>query len=127
MASNVNLIERAVLMREGYFSLDGALMVNTGASTGRSTKERFVVRHPELEDEIDWGRNQPISSEFGQKFFEALQSRVLKKDDGDQFSMQGFVGCFPIKVNSKSPWHIAFARNMFRRVPVHSLADQVAR
>ena len=65
-------------MEEGHLSPDGALMVNTGASTGRSTKERYVVQRPEVESDIAWGGvNQPISPEFGQKFFTALENRIM--------------------------------------------------
>ena len=120
---NVDLIEKAVLMGEGHFSSDGAFIVNTGASTGRSTKERFIVRHPEVEEEVSWGGvNQPISCEWADKFFEALESRV---EGGPHFDMTGFVGCFQVTVKSKSPWHIAFAKNMFRQERVETLKGQI--
>ena len=124
MMGNANLIEKAVSMGEGHFSADGAFIVSTGSSTGRSTKERYVVRHPQVEGEINWGGvNQPISPEWGEKFFEALESRVMNQKS--KFQMTGFVGCFQVTVNSKSPWHAAFAKNMFRRQRVKSLGKQI--
>ena len=118
----IDLIEKAVFRGEGHFSPDGALMVNTGVSTGRSTKERYVVRHPKVEDDIEWGEvNQPVSPEFGEKFFASLEKSMK-----DSFNMTGFVGCFRVTVNSKSPWHIAFAKNMFRSKGVEDTQESSA-
>ncbi|MEZ4870743.1 MAG: phosphoenolpyruvate carboxykinase (ATP) [Bdellovibrionales bacterium] len=107
----------------GELSKDGALMVKTGASTGRSTKERFVVRHPELESEISWGPvNKPVTPEFGDQFFARLEEKL---QDQKLYGMEGYVGCFRVKVRSTSPWHIAFAQNMFRETVVEQLKNHV--
>ncbi len=120
---NFQLIEKALLQEKGVLSPQGALMVKTGKSTGRSTKERFVVDHPELKTEIQWGKvNQPIAPERAQLFFDKASEYL---DKNETFDMSAYVGCFSVSVKSLSPWHIAFAKNMFRDEVISSLKDQV--
>ena len=120
---NIGLIEKSIRMGVGHFSSDGAFIVDTGSSTGRSTKERYVVDSPEVKDDIEWGHvNQPVSAQWSEEFFTVLCARVMSKPT---FQMKGFVGCFPVTVNSKSPWHVAFAKNMFRHQRIESLKRQV--
>ncbi len=121
--NNAPFIEKSLEGHLGTLSKDGALMVKTGASTGRSTKERFVVRQAEIEDDIEWGDvNQPIAPSFAKEFFDRLEARV---DANDPLEMDGYVGAFKVKVKSSSPWHIAFAKNMFRKEVVESLKGQI--
>ncbi len=118
------LIEKALQEQKGVLSPDGALMVKTGASTGRSTKERFVVKHPDMENEIHWGNiNQPMAPEIAETFFAAAKKKL---SENKTFQMQGYVGCYQVEVTSLSSWHVAFARNMFREEVIASLKDQVS-
>lgn len=118
------LIESSVAQKLGILSRDGALMVRTGSCTGRSTKERFVVKHPEIASDIDWGGvNQPVDPQWAGEFFSRLQARLSTQPT---FKMQGFVGCFSVTVTSTSPWHIAFAQNMFRDSVIASLKEQIS-
>lgn len=117
------LIEQALMEKKGVLSPDGALMVKTGKSTGRSTKERFVVRHKGVEDEIHWGNiNQEISPESAEVFFNAA---IKHLDKAETFKMSGYVGCYKVNVTSLSSWHVAFAKNMFRDEVIESLKAQV--
>lgn len=119
----MRLIDETLKSNLGSLSKDGALIVRTGASTGRSTKERYVVKSDEIADEIDWGKvNQPMEEEKGRDFFKKLEERVLSKN---YYHMKGYVGCFKVEVYSTSPWHIAFAENMFRDTRIDSLVSQV--
>lgn len=120
---NKEFINVSLKEEMGTLSKDGALVVCTGQSTGRSTKERYVVQRSEVMDDIEWGSvNQPISCDFSKEYFQRIEAHVTK---GKFFEMEGYVGCFKVKVKSTSPWHIAFAQNMFRENVIESLTAQV--
>ena len=109
-------------IKTGRLSPDGALMVDTGKHTGRAAKHRFVVSHESLAKTVDWGKvNKPIDVSLANKFFLGLEKRL--SEAGDNFQMNGFVGAFPVKVTSTSPWHIAFAKNMFRDSGIASVLN----
>ena len=54
------LVEHAIRRGEGKLGLGGAFLVSTGKHTGRSPKDKFVVRTPLVEDSIWWENNQPM-------------------------------------------------------------------
>ena len=68
------LVEHAVQRGEGRLTKDGALLVDTGKFTGRSVKDKFIVRDANTEDNIFWGAiNQPMS----EAHFAALKADFL--------------------------------------------------
>lgn len=126
MANRTHFIESTIRTSQNNthttaLSQDGALMVRTGAHTGRAAQARFIVRYPEYEKTVDWGPiNQPIEEEFGKKLFSALQKKLGTSSAG---KYQGIVGGLPIEVTSTSAWHLAFAENMFRDQAVPSVTS----
>ncbi|MCX8507972.1 MAG: phosphoenolpyruvate carboxykinase (ATP), partial [Rhodobacteraceae bacterium] len=54
------LIEEALKRSEGTLGKGGAFLVTTGKHTGRSPKDKFVVRSPSVEDTIWWDNNKPM-------------------------------------------------------------------
>src|SRR6476469_584334 len=58
------LVEHALKRGEGQLTKDGALLVDTGKFTGRSVKDKFLVRDATTEDTINWGSiTQPMRGE----------------------------------------------------------------
>ena len=56
------LIEHAIARGEGLLSHNGVMVVRTGKFTGRSPKDKFIVRDELTESDVYWGAvNQPIS------------------------------------------------------------------
>jgi len=56
------LYEHAVKRNEGKLLQGGTFAVYSGERTGRSPKDKFVVRTPEISEHVWWGNhNQPLS------------------------------------------------------------------
>lgn len=114
------LIEHAIARGEGALARSGALVTETGARTGRSPKDRFIVAHGASKDLVEWGQvNQP----FEPVAFDALFDRVRDYLGGrDLYVIDGLVGADPahqirLRVISEHAWHALFALQLFRRVP----------
>jgi phosphoenolpyruvate carboxykinase (ATP) len=68
------LYTHSLLNGEGKLAEGGPIVVDTGRFTGRSPKDKFIVKEPESEDRIGWGAvNQPIEEES----FEGLREKVI--------------------------------------------------
>ena len=94
----------------------GPLVVDTGAHTGRSPDDRFVVREPGSEERIAWGDvNKPIEEEQ----FEGLRGKVVERlEQGDVYVVNAFAGADPerrlaVRVVTYSAWHALFAKTLF--------------
>ena len=113
-----SLYEEAVRRSEGLIARSGPLVVRTGQYTGRSPKDKFVVREPGSEGRIWWGSvNQP----FDAAQFRALHERMVAYvQNSDLFVQDLFVGADPahrlaVRVITESAWANLFARNLFIR------------
>ena len=72
--STPQLVEAAIARGEASLADNGALVALTGARTGRSPRDKFIVRDAITSDTVDWGKvNQP----FDPAKFEALLARVV--------------------------------------------------
>ncbi len=121
------LIEMALRRNEGHLGLGGAFLASTGSHTGRSPKDKFVVRHPELEDTIWWDNNAPMSPDA----FDRLYTDMLEHLKGrDVFVQDLFGGADPahrldVRVVTELAWHGLFIRHMLRRPQADELAQFV--
>src|SRR5271165_4022477 len=69
------LVETALLRGEARLAANGALVATTGARTGRSPRDKFIVDDEITHSTVDWGKvNQPFDS----KRFDALLERVTR-------------------------------------------------
>jgi len=112
------LAEHAIARREGALADNGALVVRTGHFTGRSPKDKFVVRDEITERSIDWGSvNQPMS----EGHFDRLYARMLAFWRGHELYVQDCVAgadrqyATRVRVISQLAWHSLFARQLFIR------------
>jgi phosphoenolpyruvate carboxykinase (ATP) len=122
------LYEQAIRRREGSVAHLGPLVVRTGHHTGRSPKDRFIVREPSSEKKIWWGR---INQAFDEAHFDTMYKHLLAYlQGGDIFIQDCYVGAAPhyrrkVRVITETAWHSLFARNMFLRPPPQDLPDIV--
>lgn len=114
--SRTALVTQALRNQEGVLSTNGALSVRTGKRTGRSPKDRFIVKDRETEDRVDWGDvNQP----FDPKDFDALWDRAYAYlEMRPVYKSYLRIGAdekafLPLQVITEKAWHNLFARNMF--------------
>lgn len=121
---NQDLVKKAVDQNLGTLSDQGVLLVNTGEHTGRCANLRYIARHPDVEKTIDWRpENKSLPYDSTIAIFDALEAKLAGEK---HYVFQGYAGAFPVTVTSTSPWHIAFARNMFRDTPIESLQSRLA-
>ena len=118
------LYEEILRRGEGRIAEGGALVVETGKHTGRSPKDKFVVREPATEQTVWWQSNGAISRES----FEKLRADMLQHAAGRGLFVQDLYGganpAFRIRtrVYTEYAWHSLFIRNLLVRPPRDELA-----
>ena len=125
--STEELIHHALQNQEGQLSANRALAVVTGARTGRSPKDRFIVRDDITENTVDWGAvNQPISPEKFSSLWEKVYSYLQKKPYFEASLRVGAddVHCIAVTVMTEYAWQNLFTRNLFIRDPAPKDAPQ---
>ncbi len=124
-----DLVEEAVSRGEGKLAADGPLVVETAPHTGRSVKDRFIVRDAETEGTVWWGKhNQPMAPEHFAALKEDFLSAVAAKSE--LFVQDLFGGSQPehrvrVRVVNEFAWHNLFIRTMLVRPEQGELADFV--
>jgi phosphoenolpyruvate carboxykinase (ATP) len=110
------LYEHALERGEGRLVAGGPLAVDTGEHTGRSPKDKFVVREPESEERIWWG---DVNAALSEEHFDGLRAKVARHLSGrDLYVVDAFAGADPahrigVRVVTDRPYHALFARTMF--------------
>ncbi|MDQ3394081.1 MAG: phosphoenolpyruvate carboxykinase (ATP), partial [Bacteroidota bacterium] len=75
------LIEEALINKEGFLVENGALMCDTREFTGRSPKDKFVVLDEQTKDSVWWGDiNHPISNDYFEKLFKKMAAYIEVAD-----------------------------------------------
>jgi len=112
------LVEHAIQRREGNLASGGALVVRTGQFTGRSPKDKFVVRDEITDPNIHWG---PVNQPMSEAHFDRIYKRMMAFWQGhDVYVQDCYVGAdpeftLPVRVVSQVAWHNLFARQLFIR------------
>ncbi len=110
------LVEHAIRRREGCLTLSGALAVRTGQFTGRSPRDKFIVRDEITEPKVQWGPvNQPLSPAQFNRIYARL--RAFWRGHG-AYIQDACVGAdpdysIPVRVVTQYAWHALFARQLF--------------
>ena len=124
--SPTELTEEALLRKEGVLTANGALMVDTGAFTGRSPKDRFLVKDAITEDTVWWGDiNIPISTAH----FEQLYAKMTTFLQNKEVFVRDVQACadpdyrLNVRVITTLAWHNLFCDNLFIRPDKSELKD----
>src|SRR6056297_2407645 len=122
------LIQEALKNGEGDLGRGGAFLVTTGKFTGRSPKDKHVVRTDSVADTIWWENNAPMSPEG----FDALYADMLDHMKGKDYFVQDLIGgadpahAINVRVVSELAWHNLFIRHLLRRPDREALDDYTA-
>ena len=88
--SVTQLVEEALVRKEGELASTGSLVVRTGDRCGRSPKDRFIVDTEAQRSAICWGEvNRPISEEHYRRIKRGICERLSERDP---FVIRGLAG-----------------------------------
>ncbi len=112
------LVAQTINRKEGVLNNTGALVINTGEFTGRSPKDKFIVKDEITANTIDWNQfNLPIE----EKYFDILYDKLMKHLSSKEVWVRDNFACadpdyrINIRVINENPWSNLFAYNMFIR------------
>ncbi|HVS39090.1 MAG TPA: phosphoenolpyruvate carboxykinase (ATP) [Gemmataceae bacterium] len=111
------LIELAVQRGEGILTDAGAFAANTGAITGRSPKDRYLIPEAARPDDVWWGPvNRPMDPFVFDRLFDRvrsyLQSRDLFVTDGSACADSRHT--LAVRVVADEAWHALLAQRLLR-------------
>ena len=112
------LYEQVIRRREGLLAHLGPLVVRTGYHTGRSPNDKFLVKEPENEKNIWWGK---VNIPFTEDDYNRLYSKMMAYIQGKDLYVEDCFACadpnyqLNLRIVTETAWHNLFARNMFRR------------
>jgi phosphoenolpyruvate carboxykinase (ATP) len=111
---------------DGQIAEGGPLVVDTGVHTGRSPRDKFLVREPASHDRLWWG---DVNVSISEEHFVRLREKVADRlGEGDVYVVDAFAGADPahriaVRVVTESPWHALFAKTLF----IDPAEDELAR
>src|SRR5690606_13486745 len=110
------LVEETIKREQGVLSDTGAICINTGKFTGRSPKDRFIVKDSKTENSVDWNTfNIPFENDT----YQALKTKLLNYFSGKDIFIRDGYACanenyrLNLRVFTEYPWSNHFAYNMF--------------
>ena len=113
------LVQDTLRIGEGVLNDTGALVIRTGEFTGRSPKDKFIVKDETTADSIHWNDfNIPIELHY----FDIIYKKVIEYlDKLPELWVRDCYACadpryrLNIRVVNEKPWNNLFAYNMFLR------------
>ena len=123
------LVEASLAAHESALSKHGALVVETGAHTGRSAKDKFIVRDETTEDTVWWGKvNVPMTPDHFAALKADFMAAIKDKDTlyvADLFGGSQAEHRVNVRVINELAWHNLFIRTLLVRPTASELADFV--
>jgi len=122
--SEAQLFEEAVRRGEGVVTVGGAFAADTGVHTGRSPKDKYIVRDATTADVVWWDNNGAMEPAA----FDVLFSDMLAHAKGRELFAQDLYGgadpAYRVKarVYTEFAWHSLFIRNLLIRPEASELA-----
>jgi phosphoenolpyruvate carboxykinase (ATP) len=112
------LAARSVGLGQAKFTSSGAIAVDTGEFTGRSPKDKFIVKDDLTKDTV-WWNNFNLPFDAGK--FDQLYAKMINFFNTKEFYVRDVYACadqryrMNIRVVNELPWSNLFVHNMFLR------------
>ena len=122
------LYTAAIDRGEAVLAEEGPLVVDTGRFTGRSPKDKFIVREPGSEDRIWWS---DVNAEISEEHFDGLRAKVAAHlERRDVYVIDAYCGADPkhrlsVRILTSHPYHALFAKTMFEPADVDDFEPDV--
>ena len=115
------LYQEAVLRSEGVVADGGALVVSTGAHTGRSPYDKFIVRDATTAETVWWDNTAAMTPEC---FARLMQDFLAHARLRNVFVQDLFGGAdpqhhLPVRVITERAWHALFIQHLLIRPENH--------
>ncbi|TCD11567.1 phosphoenolpyruvate carboxykinase (ATP) [Pedobacter frigidisoli] len=116
--SPMELIDEALLNKEGMLASSGALAIDTGKFTGRSPKDKFIVCDDVTEDTVWWG---DINIKISPAKFDQLFKKMTSYLNDKKIYVRDCSACanpdysISIRVITETAYQNLFANNLFIR------------
>ncbi|HEV8286295.1 MAG TPA: phosphoenolpyruvate carboxykinase (ATP) [Chitinophagaceae bacterium] len=121
------LIADTLSLEEGALNDTGALVIHTGEFTGRSPKDKFIVRDEITENTVNWNEfNIPIEPRFFDIIYKKVTNYLAELSDlwvRDCHACADEKYRLNIRVITEKPWSNLFAHNMFLRLTEEELEN----
>lgn len=120
------LVQHALRRNEGQLTDQGALMCATGQFTGRSPKDRYIVKDELTESRVDWGA---VNIPFDAGQFDRLHRKMCHFLEYQKvyvrYAIAGADPRYALKlcILTTSAWQNLFCANMFLRPDENELDD----
>ena len=113
-----DLVDQTLQLGQGVLNDTGALVINTGMFTGRSPKDRFIVKDGLTQDSVNWN---DFNIQIDSKYFDQLYGKMMAYLGDKKMWVRDCYACgdskyrINIRVVNENPWSNLFVYNMFLR------------
>ena len=118
------LVQKSIARDEAKLSATGALVVETGAHTGRSPKDKFIVLDDETASHVWWDNNKPMSPAHFEALKRDMQTHARMKD----VFVQDLLACpaaehqLAVRLVAEQAWAALFLQHLLK--PTHQSTGQ---
>jgi phosphoenolpyruvate carboxykinase (ATP) len=121
------LIQDTLRLGEGILNDTGALVIRTGEFTGRSPKDKFIVRDEITDGTVHWNEfNIPLDPQYFDVIYREVMAYLERQNElwvRDCYACADPRYRLNIRVINDKPWSNLFAHNMFLRPTENELEN----
>ncbi len=125
--TEAELYEYALANAEARISAHGALVAETGEHTGRSARDKFIVRDRAVDGHVWWDNNAAMAPDAFERLYADMRAATRDKT----LFVQDLIGgadenhAIRTRVVTEKAWHSLFIRNLLIRPERETLASFV--